>query len=231
MDFDGWFSERYPEQHDTLALLMRYQRAVLDYPGNLVGARDSERFQMLHLVDSLEAPPRLDLPWTGRWLDLGCGAGLPGLPLAAVCDGMTLTLFDSREKPIRFLEEFLAEHPALPARAVLGRAEEIGHERAHRGTYHGVLARAVGSISILVELALPLLRVGGSLVLYRGKDPHTELSLARHALAELSGEVTEVVEYHLQPEGQARCLVVIEKRAETPDRYPRRVGIPHKRPL
>jgi 16S rRNA (guanine527-N7)-methyltransferase len=226
--FKDWFNENYPDRADALDLLLQYKDAIYEFPANLVGTKDPDEFDILHLIDCLEPCNWLpQVEWRGRWLDLGSGPGLPGLPLAAVQPELSMTLLDSRAKPLHFLQEFLSSYKDLDITLVNGRAEDCGHNKAHRGKYDGVLARAVELLPVLVEITLPLLKVGGILVAYKGK----KIEEAENALIKLRGEIVDSVNYKLPKLEHERSLVVIRKTGPTPKKYPRSVGTPRKFPL
>lgn len=231
-DFSAWYGLHFPHGGSALPELCAFAEAVQTYPGNLTSTRNRQEFDLLHLVDSLL--PLVQLPevvWQGRWMDLGSGPGLPGLPLALVATGMHMTLLDARARPLEFVRDFLAGRDGPPLRTLVGRAEEVGRDPDHRERYDGLVVRAVDTMGVLAELGLPLLRPGGTLIAYKGRDPRQELRQSIRALRELGGQVRACVEYRLPQMRHQRSLVVIEKVAPTPERYPRRVGIPRKRPL
>ncbi|MBE7561027.1 16S rRNA (guanine(527)-N(7))-methyltransferase RsmG [bacterium] len=231
-DFAVWFKEHFPGRAQVLPVLEAFSREVRHYPGNLTGTRDGRQFAVLHLVDSLYPLVRLaEWAWSGRWLDLGSGPGLPGLPLAVVCPEMRLTLLDAREKPLTFARHFAEAHGLTHLEVRLGRAEEAGRDPALRERFDGVVVRAVDNLGVLAELGLPFLRVGGRMIAYKGKSSREEARQALHALRQLGGEVVRIEEYRLPGLPHTRSLVVVDKVAPTPDRYPRRTGVPHKRPL
>lgn len=183
-----------------------------------------------HYRDCLAARSVLrELPAGSRLLDLGTGAGFPGLVLAAVCRELSFTLADATAKKCDFLSSALNELGLDNVCVVCGRGEDLGRGRL-RESFDLVTARAVASLRELVELALPLLRPGGRLLAMKGAGWAEEVREAEHALRELTGRVTEAREYALSG-GDRRCLLLVEKLAPTAAKYPRRPGIPHKRPL
>ena len=196
---------------------------------NLTAVADEEAAEK-HYRDCLAAREVLrDLPAGSRVLDLGTGAGFPGLVLACTCPELRFTLLDATAKKCDFLRETAATLDLANAEVVCGRAEELGRGPL-RESFDLVTARAVASLRELVELALPLLKQGGVLLAMKGANWSEEVEEAGHALTELAGAVKESREYTLSA-GDRRCLLLIEKLGPTSDKYPRRPGMPHKRPL
>ena len=196
---------------------------------NLTAVNDEEAAEK-HYRDCLAARGVLaDLPEGTRVLDLGSGAGFPGLVLAAVFPALSFTLLDATAKKCDFLRDSAAVMGLSNAEVLCGRAEDVGRGDL-RESFDLVTARAVASLRELIELALPLLKAGGSLLAYKGANYQTEIDEAARALSELCGEVRSVTEYALAG-GDRRALVTVRKLAPAPDKYPRRPGMPHKRPL
>ena len=196
---------------------------------NLTAVNDEEAAEK-HYRDCLAVRAVLaSLPAGSRVLDLGSGAGFPGLVLAAVFPALSFTLLDATAKKCDFLRDTAAVMGLSNVDVICGRAEDIGRGEL-RESFGLVTARAVASLRELIELALPLLKTGGALLAYKGAKYQAEIDEAAHALAELRGEIGEVTEYALAG-GDRRALVAVRKLAPTPAKYPRRPGMPHKRPL
>lgn len=198
---------------------------------NLTSVSDPERGVELHVLDSLAGLRAVPPGATLRAVDVGSGAGFPGLPLAlALPDSLDMLLVDAQQRRVRVLEEAIRRLGVANARAVQGRAEELGRG-ALRESLDLAVARAVGSLAVVAECTLPLLRTGGRLIAYRGREGEREAEDSAAALALLGGAVAEVRRLRLPFSGAERTLVVVDKVAPTPARYPRRPGIPEKRPL
>jgi 16S rRNA (guanine527-N7)-methyltransferase len=218
-------------QLDQLAL---YADRLATAATNLVSARDRDQVERRHLAESLACGRLLArhglLPDGTRLLDLGAGGGLPGIPIKIAWPNVELALLESIARKCRFLEQITSEI-ALERTAVLeGRAETLAHQPAHRDRYDLVVARAVAALPVLVEYALPFLRLGGRLAALKGTTAIDEIDASQTALRELGGRLVDAPTFD-PPHGARQTVVLIEKTAPTPARYPRREGIPAKRPL
>jgi 16S rRNA (guanine527-N7)-methyltransferase len=166
-----------------------------------------------------------------RLLDLGAGAGLPGIPLAIVRLKLEVTLLEATQKKCRFLEHAVGSLGLANARVECGRSEEVAHRTDQRATYDVVVARAVGSVAVLVELGLPFLRVGGRLIAPKKRGIEGEIAAAARAMALVGGRLLPAVDVTLPILDEARQLVIVEKVRPTPRTYPRRPGLPSRSPL
>ncbi|WP_243093951.1 16S rRNA (guanine(527)-N(7))-methyltransferase RsmG [Thermus thalpophilus] len=207
-------------------LLMEANRRV-----NLTALRTETEVVVKHFLDSLTL---LALPlWEGPWrvLDLGTGAGFPGLPLKIVRPELKITLLDATKKKVDFVAEAVAALGLKGAKVLWGRAEVLAHDPTHREAYHRVVARAVAPMCVLAELGLPFLALEGAMVAQKGPKVAEELGRLPQALPLLGGRMGEVRRLALPQGGEERHLVVLVKEASTPPRYPRRPGLPEKHPL
>ena len=184
----------------------------------------------LHLLDSLAALPIIDPGGPRRGLDLGSGGGLPGLVLALARPDMAWTLVDSAQKKADALGGIVADVPLDNVEVVAERAELLGRDAAHRGCHDLVTVRACASLPVLAEYALPLLRSGGMLLAWKGAISDAELRAGAAAAVELGGGEPDVRPTGLAALGEHRFVIIVKMRG-TPDRYPRRPGVPVKRPL
>ncbi len=198
---------------------------------NLTAIREPEAILAKHFLDSLSV-----LTVTGcldgqRVVDVGAGAGFPGLPLKILCPAMRLTVVESVAKKAAFCRH-VADTLALDGVTVLAeRAESVGRQAAHREAYDWALARAVARLPILAEYLLPLVRLGGAMVAQKGETAVAEAQEAQDSLALLGGALEKIHPLTLPGIAETRYLVLVRKVAATPPRYPRRPGIPSKRPL
>jgi len=191
---------------------------------NLTAISGPEDVVKKHFLDSLAAAPYLKQG--ARIVDVGTGAGFPGVPLLILRPDLKVTLMDSQQKKLLFLEALLAEL-GLSAECVHARAEDAGQNPRHREYYDAALTRAVSALPVLAELTLPLVKVGGISIAYKG-DSAEELELATHALEVLQSTAERVV---IPSDYGARELVILTKQGTTPKIYPRKAGTPAKKPL
>ena len=162
---------------------------------------------------------------------MGTGAGFPGVPLKIMETGLDLTLFDSLNKRIVFLQELCKKLGLDNVKAVHGRAEEFGIKPDYRQQYDIATARAVARMPVLLEICLPFVKKGGILIALKGPELENELKESANALKELGGKVVDVKEFTLADGTYTRNLAVIEKVKDTPKKYPRKAGTPQKKPL
>ncbi|CAA9540412.1 MAG: 16S rRNA (guanine(527)-N(7))-methyltransferase [uncultured Thermomicrobiales bacterium] len=224
---------------DQLRKLAGYRDALLvaNQTTNLTAIRDLIGIERRLILESLRLVPPLDerlaefASARPRLIDIGTGAGIPGIVLAIARPNLDVTLLDATRKKIAFLERTIAELDLGNARAVHGRAEEIGLDRTMRGRFDIATARAVSSIPSLMELGLPLLKRGGYLLLSKGPDIDEELEAGVRAGEILGGTVMEASFLPEAGTSIATQLVIVEKTAPTPGAYPRRSGIPSRNPL
>jgi 16S rRNA (guanine527-N7)-methyltransferase len=201
---------------------------------NLTAITDWEGVLIRHFLDSLsclKAIPQSELSAGAQVIDVGTGAGYPGIPLKIVCPGMQLTLLESTRKKVTYLEHLASELGLKDVQAIHARAEQLGQDAAYRERYDWAMARAVAKMPTLVEYLLPLVRVGGATLSQKGQDAPAEVQEAGQAISALGGEVRQLVPVELRGLAETRYLVVVDKVAPTPEQYPRRPGIPDKRPL
>ncbi|NIN64277.1 MAG: 16S rRNA (guanine(527)-N(7))-methyltransferase RsmG [Anaerolineae bacterium] len=227
----GWGLALTPDQLEAFELY--YQELMLwNERASLTAITDYREVQVKHFLDSLSCLQVLTgLAPATRCIDIGAGAGFPGLPLRIACPQMHLTLLEATRKKVLFLEHMVKELGLRDVQVIQGRAEELGRQAGHREVYDVALARAVAELSVLLEYALPLLKVEGIFVAQKGGDIEDEVEGAGPAMNLLGGRLKEVREVRLLGLDDARHLVVVEKVGTTPDKYPRRPGIPGKRPL
>jgi 16S rRNA (guanine527-N7)-methyltransferase len=200
---------------------------------NLTAIRDPEIAAEKHYVDCLIAGSAITarLNAGGTIADLGSGGGFPGLVMAAVRPEFAYTLIESAQKKAAFLNDCVAAMNLTEVKVLSCWAEAVGHDPLFRGCFSAVVARAVSELAVLAEYALPLLANNGLFFAMKGPAPDDELRAAATALDLLGGTAEDVIHYALPILGEKRSMIVIRKTAATPDKYPRRPGIPIKRPL
>ena len=203
-----------------------YQRLLAEWNEkmNLTAITDPGEVAEKHFADSLAALPYLK-PGMAV-VDVGTGAGFPGVPLLIMEPGLQLTLADSLNKRLTFLEALLREL-GLKAELVHGRAEDLGQNRLYRERFDAALSRAVANLPVLLELTTPFVKVGGTAVAYKG-DAAEELKNAKSAAFLLHVQLRHV---ELESNLGKRCLIFADKKAPTPKQYPRKAGTPNKKPL
>jgi 16S rRNA (guanine527-N7)-methyltransferase len=181
------------------------------------------------IYDSLCFPnPYLKASTT--WIDVGSGAGFPGIPLAILYPQIKMTLLEPTQKKATFLNQVVTKLQLANVNVVSQRAEILARGD-HFQPVDGVVVRAVAPLRILVELVMPLLKVNGQALIYKGKDYLSEIALAKHALSTLGVEVTSVLTHRLPTEHEERALIIIQKSKPTPPNYPRMFSQIKKTPL
>ncbi len=201
---------------------------------NLTAITDYEAVQTKHFLDSLTLTLVLKRPMDGvglRVVDIGTGAGLPGIPLKILWPGIELTLIEATAKKADFLHHLVSKLGLDNIEIVVGRAETVAHDAEYREKFDLVVSRAVASLPALVELTLPFCNVGGSFIAQKKGDIELEVSQATRAISLLGGSLREVKRVEMEEFADVRWLVVIDKVKPTPHQYPRRPGIPAKRPI
>lgn len=199
---------------------------------NLTAIRDVEGIEIKHFLDSLsvvQALPKESKP--KAMIDIGTGAGFPGIPLKILYPEAKLTLVESIKKKAGFCEQLAEKLELSDVIVSTARAEEIGQDKLHREQYDLVLARAVARMPILVEFLLPLATVGGLVVMQKGSSAKEEAEESKNAIRLLGGKLLDLSQIKLPDLEDERYLVVIEKIKTTPSEFPRRVGIPAKSPI
>jgi len=196
---------------------------------NLTSITDPAEIQIKHFLDSLSVLTLADLPDQARMIDVGSGAGLPGLALKIVRPSWHMTLLEATGKKVDFLKYMITALDLKNTTAVKMRAEEAGQESHHREKYDLVVARAVARLPVLLEYLLPLCKIGGRCIAMRGESAHEEIAGVEYAIQALGGKLDQIERAPL-PEMQ-HFLICIRKANKTPPEYPRRPGIPAKKPL
>ncbi len=198
---------------------------------NLTAIRDSEGVRVKHFLDSLTCVLEMKPTPPTRLIDIGTGAGFPGIPLKILFPKMQLTLVESVGKKASFCSHMMDVLGLAQVQVLTLRAEEVGQLKEHREKYDWAVARAVAAMPILLEYLLPLVRVGGAILAQKGESAHAEAQSAERASRLLGGHLKHITPLTLPGVVEERFLVVYNKVAATPPQYPRRVGVPAKSPL
>jgi 16S rRNA (guanine527-N7)-methyltransferase len=216
-----------------LAVLSIYEQELLEWNQkfNLTAIRDSEGIRTKHFLDSIscvlawkEHPPR-------RLIDVGTGAGFPGIVLKILYPGLKLTLVESVGKKANFCRHLMDKLSLEGVTVLTARAEDAGQIPDHREKYDWAVARAVADMPVLAEFLLPLVQIGGAMLAQKGESAHAETQSAEKTLKLLGGRVRQLIPVTLPGVVDERFLVVVDKVAATPPAYPRRAGMPAKKPL
>ena len=200
---------------------------------NLTAITEEHEVVTKHFVDSLALVKVMDRKSLEgmRVLDLGTGAGFPGIPLKIVFPDMSMILLDSLNKRIKFLDEVIGCLGLKGIRGIHGRAEEYGRDGKYRERFDLCVSRAVANLATLSEYCIPFVRIGGYFVPYKSGNVQDEISQAKGALKLLGGRVEDIAEFMLPGSKMSRALIKIRKTDGTAKRYPRKAGMPGKEPL
>jgi 16S rRNA (guanine527-N7)-methyltransferase len=203
---------------------------------NLTRITESQEFWEKHLWDSLrgivlEQKFISSLEEGASVIDIGTGAGFPGIPVAIALPNSTMTLLDSTRKKITFIDKILSELALNNAKTLVARVEEIGQQTQHRQSYDLALIRAVGTASACAEYALPLLKQGGLAVIYRGNWTQEETTVLENAVKQLGGSIEAIAQFTTPLSQSIRHCLYLRKIAATPANFPRAVGLPTQKPL
>ena len=220
-------TDRQKEQYERyFELLVEWNEKI-----NLTAITEKDEVYLKHFYDSI-APILQGLIQNHpiRLLDIGAGAGFPSLPMKILFPELDVTIIDSLNKRINFLHLLAEELGLSGVHFYHGRAEDFAQDKAFRAQFDIVTARAVARMQVLSELTIPYLKVGGQLLALKASNAPEELEEAKNALNLLFSKVEDNLQYEL-PNGDPRYITLVEKKKETPNKYPRKAGMPNKRPL
>lgn len=198
---------------------------------NLTAIRDPQDVRVKHFLDSLSAYIAMRGTAMDKIIDVGTGAGFPGIPLKILCPHIKLTLVESVGKKAAFCKHIANILELKDVVVIQDRVERLGQDPLHREQYDWALARAVAVMPVLLEYLIPLVRIGGRILAMKGEGAPAETHASENAAQILGGHIQRLIPVTLPGVAEERYLVIANKIAATPFRYPRRVGIPAKRPL
>lgn len=216
--------EQIKKFEEYMDLLLEWNEKI-----NLTAITEKDGIILKHFVDSMTVLKYIDEG--SSIIDVGTGAGFPGIPISIVSDKYNVTLVDALNKRINFLNEVISELELKNIQALHGRAEEIGQNQKFREKYDYTVSRAVANLSVLVEYLLPLTKVGGRCICMKGSDIDEELEQAKFAINLLGGKIEKIDKFTLPNSDIKRNIIVIKKEKGTPKKFPRRAGTPSKQPI
>ncbi len=198
---------------------------------NLTAITEKNEVIDKHFIDSISLKKAMDVTKPVKVLDLGTGAGFPGIPLKIAYPNLQVMLLDSLNKRIKFLQEVIEELSLEEIDAIHGRAEDYAKQSGYREQFDICVSRAVANLATLSEYCLPYVKQGGCFISYKSGAVQEELEQSKKAIKELGGRVKEVIPFVLPDTDIERTFVVIEKVKQTPRKYPRKAGLPSKEPI
>ena len=221
------FSEKQQEQLTLYYEMLVEKNKVM----NLTAITEFDDVLEKHFLDSIAVARYVDLTGKLSLIDLGTGAGFPGMPLKIMFPNLKITLADSLNKRILFLEEVIDALKLENISTVHGRAEDLAVNADYRERYDYCVSRAVANMSTLSEYCLPFVKIGGTFISYKSGEIEEELCAAKKAIFLLGGQIKKVIPFQLDGTDISRSFVMIGKEKKTPKAYPRKSGIPSKKPL
>lgn len=213
--------------------LLKYKDILLEWNQkmNLTAIKEEREVIIKHFLDSISCVKIEQLRNNGKLIDVGTGAGFPGIPLKVIFPQLKLTLLDSLNKRINFLKEICLQLQLEEVEFIHGRAEDYGQEKRYRESYDYAVARAVAPLNILVEYCLPFVKVGGYFICQKGKALQEELLEAEKAIKVLGGKIVDKKDITLPFSDITHSILLIEKTKQTSTKYPRKAGLPTKNPI
>ena len=196
---------------------------------NLTAITEFDEVMDKHFLDSVYLFRSIELKADYKLIDIGTGAGFPGIPLKIVFPELKITLLDSLNKRVGFLNDVIDELNLNDIQAIHGRAEDIARDKTYRASYDIAVSRAVANLSTLSEYCLPFVKIGGKFVSYKSGDCADEVDNAKAAIHLIGGKINKIHEFSYS--NNSRSFIVIDKVMNTSNKYPRKAGLPSKKPL
>lgn len=218
---------------EQLAQFLKYYELLIEKNRvmNLTAITDFQEVVQKHFLDSLSLVKVLEKKPVGRILDMGTGAGFPGIPIKIAFPDCSMTLVDSVNKKIGFIQGVVQELDLHNVEAIHGRVEDLGHDVSHREQYDLVVSRAVAFLPALAEYCLPFVKVGGVFLSYKSIKVDEEIPAGKKAIQVLGGRLEKDVRFQLPGTEMERAFLFIEKEKPCPKKYPRKAGTPTKTPI
>ncbi len=210
--------------HMYMKLLQKCNESI-----NLTSIIEDKDILQKHFIDSITIIPYID--YKDNIIDVGTGAGFPGIPIKIAREDVKVTLLDSLNKRVNFMKEVISNLNLSNIQTIHGRAEDIGKNSNFREKFDVATSRAVAPLNILVEYLMPLVKKGGRCICMKGKDIKEELEISKKAINILGGELEKVHEFYLPQSNIKRNIIIIRKMKDTPSKYPRKAGTPSKEPI
>ncbi len=232
-DFKKFFQEKAEENNISISeeecnKFYLYMQNLLEWNEkiNLTAIKDEKEIIIKHFLDSIIIKDEIV---EKKVLDIGSGAGFPGIPLKIMCDNSDILLMDAVNKKVNFMNDSIEKLEINNIKAVHCRAEDLAYEKIHRENYDIVISRAVANMNTLVEYMLPFVKIGGLAICFKGPNGAQEAELAEKAISKLGGKIEKIVTYNIDE--NMRSLIYIKKEKNTEQIYPRKQGKPLKSPL
>lgn len=218
---------------EQVSKLNKYMRGILEWNEkvNLTRITEPEEFLVKHYLDSLVCCRRDEFLKAKKIIDVGTGAGFPGIPLAVMSPDKQFVLMDSLNKRLKIIDELCLDAGITNVQTVHARAEELARNKQHREKYDLCVSRAVANMAVLAEYCLPFIKVGGCLMAYKGPEAAEEAEAAEKAIKLLGGEIQEIYEAKLDQYGISHNILIVKKIKNTASKFPRKAGMPTKEPL
>ncbi len=223
---DNLEEEKKKQFHRFYELLIEYNKVM-----NLTAITEYDEVVKKHFVDSLAIQNIIDLNKIQTLVDVGTGAGFPGIPLKIVYPHLKVTLLDALNKRVKFLDIVIKELGLKNISAEHGRAEDFAKNKKYREKYDLCVSRAVANLSTLSEYCIPFVHLGGCFISYKSENIEEELGQSKKAISILGGNIEDVVRFKLTDTDIGRSLIKIRKDKKTPEKYPRKAGLPSREPL
>jgi len=235
-----YFSKRIKELSNEIGILLKeeqiekfyiYMQLLIDWNEkvNLTAIVEPEEIILKHFIDSITIAKNIDK--NTKLIDVGTGAGFPGIPLKIIREDIDVCLLDSLNKRINFLNEVVSKLKLNKIEAIHGRAEELGRNKKYREKFDYATSRAVANLATLSEYLMPFIKENGYCISMKGNSIEEELEQGKKAISILGGEVREIQRFQLPQSDINRCVVMINKVKTTPAKYPRKSGTPAKEPI